>query len=257
MTGRAFAKAGLTALIIIVGLAGCDFLVRWGEGLAVTAARTSLGVGDSVQLTVKRKVSWFRTADLADPSKIVYATTSESMLIVEPDGRVTCVGTNGRPRESAWVSARDGTSHGHLSFDLSREGPGPTLELVPVSAPLASPPDNAQSAQGPCCAPPLALKEGQQLRFKVRARASGRDVTAAATGTRYTLFVGSGTPNDQRPSIVTGGSDAVSARTILLDDAQGAMTAPDSIARRHYARVILFFRNGDLVGWREVVVIHK
>jgi len=35
------------------------------------------------------------------------------------------------------------------------------------------------------------------------------------------------------------------------------ITAPDSIARQNFARVIVFFRNGDLVGWREIVVIHK
>jgi len=95
------------------------------------------------------------------------------------------------------------------------------------------------------------------MRFKVQARASGRDLTSSATGTRYTLFVGSGVPNDQRPSIITGDSDAVSARSFLLDATQGAITAPDSIARRNYARVIVFFRNGDLVGWREIVVIHR
>jgi hypothetical protein len=47
------------------------------------------------------------------------------------------------------------------------------------------------------------------------------------------------------------------ARSFLLDDKQGAITAPDSIARLNYARVIVFFRNGELVGWRQIVVIHK
>ena len=35
------------------------------------------------------------------------------------------------------------------------------------------------------------------------------------------------------------------------------MTAPDTIGSLNYARVIVFFRNGPLVGWREIVVIHK
>jgi hypothetical protein len=206
---------------------------------------------------VRKKVSWFRTAELTDTSKTIYTTTGESVLVVEPDGWVTCVGTNGRPRESAWISATNGDSHGHLSFDLSLGGPGPTLEFITAPTDVPPLPDNAQSPVGPCCSPPLALKEGQQMRFKVQVRASGRDLTSSATGTRYTLFFGSGKPNDERPSIITGGPDAVSARSFLLDDKQGAITAPDSIARLKHARVIVFFRNGELVGWREIVVIHK
>jgi len=250
-------KGWPAAFVIVVGLMWCDLLVRWGEDLKLTAARTSLGIGESVRITVKQKVSWFRTAELTDPSKTIYTTTSESALGVEPDGWVTCVGTYGRPRESAWISATNAKSHGHLSFDLRLEGPGPTLDFIPASTDLPPLPDNAQSSFVPCCATPLALKEGQQMRFKVQARASGRDLTSSATGTRYTLFFGSGEPNDQRPSIITGGSDAVSARSFLLDAKQGAIRAPDSIARLNYARVIVFFRNGDLVGWREIAVIHK
>jgi len=245
------------AFVVVVGLMGCDLLVRWGEDLKLTAARTSLGIGESVRITVKKKVSWFRAAELTDPSKTIYTTTSESALVVEPDGWVTCVGTYGRPRESAWISATNGTSRGHLSFDLSVEGPGPTLDFITAPTELPPLPDNAQSPFVPCCATPVALKEGQQMRFKVQARASGSDLTSSATGTRYTLFFGSGQPNDQRPSIITGGSDAVSARSFLLDAKQGAIAAPDSIGRQNYARVIVFFRNGDLVGWREIVVIRK
>ncbi len=245
------------AFVIVIGLMGCDRLVRWGEDLKLTAPRTSLGIGESVRITVKQKVSWFRTAELTDPSRTIYTTTSESALVVEPDGWVTCVGTYGRSRESAWISATNGKSRGHLSFDLSQEGPGPTLDFIAAPTDLPPLPENAQSPFVPCCSTPLALKEGQQMRFKVQARASGRDLTSSATGTRYTLFFGSGEPNDQHPAIITGGSDAVSARSFLLDAKQGAITAPDSIARQNYARVVVFFRNGDLVGWREIVVIHK
>jgi hypothetical protein len=150
---------------------------------------------------------------LADPSQTRYATTSESALVVEPDGWVTCVGTYGRPRESAWVQASNGAAYGHLSFDLKPDGPGPTLELVPASSALPALPENAQNIFVPCCSVPLALQEGQTRRFMIRARPSGRDLTSTATGTRYTLFFGSGEPNDPRPEVVTGGPRAVSAAT--------------------------------------------
>jgi len=95
------------------------------------------------------------------------------------------------------------------------------------------------------------------MRFRIQSRASRRELTSSATGTRYTLFVGSGVPNDPLPSVVTGGPDTVTARTFLLDDERGTVTAPDSIGRMNYARVIVFFRNGPLVGCWGLVVIHK
>lgn len=241
----------------MTGLAGCDLLLGLGEDLKLTAERTSLGVGESVLVTVQRKLAWFRRAELTDPSNITYWTTSSSALVVEPDGWVTCVGTYGSPTESAWISATHGESHGHLSFDLRSEGPGPTLDLISATADLPPVPDKAQSPLAPCCSTLLALKEGQQMRFKIQSRASRRDLTSSATGTRYTLFFGSGVPNDPHPSRITGGSDAVSARSFILDDRQGVITAPESIGRLNHARVIVFFRNGPLVGWRGIVVIHK
>ena len=243
--------------LIVLNLAGCDLVLRLTEDLELTAAKTSLGVGESVQVTVRKKWSWFRVAEPIDPSRTVYWTTSESALVVEPDGRVTCVGTFGQLRESAWISANNGRSVGHLSFDLGPDGPGAALEFVPLSTDLPPLPDDAQSPFVPCCAPPLALKEGQQMRFRIRARASGLDLTSSAGGTRYTLFFGSGVPNDTDPARVTGGPNAVSARTFLLNDGEGIITAPPSIARLNRARVIVFFRHRDLVGWREIVVIHK
>jgi len=198
-------RRSLAAAAIVIGLAGCDLVLRWSEDLKLTADSTSLGIGESVQVT-----------------------------------------------------ATNGKSHGHLSFDLRPEGPGPTLDLITTTADLPPVPENVQQSPFvPCCSTLLVLKEGQQMRFKIQARGSGRELTASATGTRYTLFFGSGVPDDPRPSIVTGGPDAVSARTFLLDDKQGVITAPDSIARLNHARVIVFFRNGPLVGWREIVVIHK
>src|SRR5262245_20713164 len=122
-------------LMLLVALGGCD-LVRfwWTEDLSVKAVSTLLGVGESVRVTVWRKASWFRTAALRDPSRTVYATTSESALVIEPDGWVTCIGTYGQPQESAWVVAMNGASHGHLSFDLSPQGPGPPSSWCPHPA---------------------------------------------------------------------------------------------------------------------------
>jgi len=253
----ALLRPSATVFVLLIGLVGCDFLVRLGEDLKLSADSASLGVGESVQLMVRQKASWFSTTPLLDPARTTYTTTSESALIVEPDGRVTCVGTYGRPQESAWVSATNGQRHGHLSFELSPLGPGPTLDFMVESTDLPLVPDNARSPFVPCCSPPLALREGQQMRFKVRDRASGRELTSSTAGTRYTLFFGSGVPNDMHPSIVTGGPDTLSARSFLLNDEEGVITAPSSLGRLNYGRVIVFFRNRDRVGWRPVVVVHR
>jgi len=245
------------AVALATGCVGCDLLLRLREDLELTADSTSLGAGESVRVSVQKKASWFRAAGPMDPSQTTYWTTSESMLVVEPDGWVTCVGTAGQPTESAWIAANNGASHGHLIFGLRPDGPGPTLELVTATADMPSVPQKAQGPFAPCCSTLLALKEGQQMRFRIQSRATRRELTSSETGTRYTLFFGSGIPNDSRPSVITGGPDTVTARTFLLDDKQGVMTAPDTIGSLNYARVIVFFRNGPLVGWREIVVIHK
>ena len=252
---RSLAVVAVAALAI--GCVGCDLLLRVREDLKLTADSTVLGVGESVQVTVQKKAPWLRAAEPMDPSQTTYWTTSETMLVVEPDGWVTCVGTGGRPTESAWVAASNRASHGHLIFDLRPDGPGPTLDLIPATADLPPVPEKAQSSFVPCCSTPLALKEGQQMRFQIQSRASRHELTSSTTGTRYTLFFGSGAPNDPRPSVVTGGPDTVTARTFRLDDERGTVTAPETIGRMNYARVIVFFRNGPLVGWRELVVIHK
>ncbi len=71
--------------------------------------------------------------------------------MVEPDGRVTCVGTGGRTEDEIWVSAVKDRDSGHISFDLLEKGPGPTLDfLVPeISRPAAIPDDYVRFA--PCC----------------------------------------------------------------------------------------------------------
>jgi hypothetical protein len=233
-------------IALACGLASCGF----GGDLQVSAPRTTLGVGESVRLAVKAKGA----AAPPSLSGIRYWTASESSLVVEPDGRVTCVGTHGLPSESTRITAALGPSHGVLDFSLLPTGPGPKLELAADSGvPL---PENARSRAVPCCAEVLVLREGQTVRYAIRERSTGRDLTAAATGTVCTLFFGSGVPNDPSPSIITGGPDTL-AKEFRLDDRVREITAPPSIGRLNRGRIVVFFRNGDLAGWREVVVIHR
>jgi hypothetical protein len=240
-------------LFLLFACSGCG-LAGLVDDLELTAPTTSLHLGGSVQLKVKKKGSWFRSYDLKNPAKTTYVTSGESTLVVEPDGMVTCVGTHHGPTESAVIGAWNGRSHGTLTLECLSDGPGPTLELTADSSvPL---PENARNPWIPCCSEPLALNEGQQLKYTVRARSSGRDLTSTTTGTRYTLFFGSGVPDDSRPSIITGGPDYVSVKTFLVDSRQGTMTAPVSIGKLNRAVVIVFVRNGELVGWRDIVVIH-
>src|SRR5271156_3718531 len=170
-------KVFATALILVLSFSctGCG-LAGIGERLELTARTTSLHLGESVQLTVKKKGSWFRSFDLEDPSKTTSDTTSESTLVVEPDGKVTCVGTYNRPTESAIITAWNRRNHGSLTVECLQAGPGPTLDVAADSA--APFPENARSQWVPCCSEPLALTEGQQLKYTIRARSSGRDLTS-------------------------------------------------------------------------------
>jgi hypothetical protein len=52
------------------------------------------------------------------------------MLIPEPDGKITCIGSNGRDQESTVIGVRNAEHHGHVRFRLSPSGPGPGLELI-------------------------------------------------------------------------------------------------------------------------------
>jgi hypothetical protein len=244
-------SVGTVALVLAALATGCQPAL-W-EDLQVRAPKSTLRIGESVQLSVERKLGWFR-ANIVEPSRVSYFTTSESTLVVESDGRATCVGTHGRPLESAWITVSSGKRVGRLTLELLPDGPGPTLEVVAESTELL--PVDARSQWTPCCSEPLALTEGHQLKFAVREPSSGRDLTSAATGTIYTLFYGSGVPNDPQPSIVTGSVDGASAKNFRLDSERGIVTAPESIGRWNRARVIVFVRNRELVGWREIVIIH-
>lgn len=105
------------------------------------------------------------------------------MAVVEPDGKVTAVGTWGEPEESAIVSAINGQLWGMVSFSLLAEGPGPTLDFV-VEAPSAQGMSTAT-----CCSTPARLIEGEQVKFRLlRRNAEHTDVTRRSSGTRYILF---------------------------------------------------------------------
>src|SRR5689334_18714584 len=62
-------------------------------GLHIKPPKTSLRVGETMQLAVIDKLADGSTRDLTSPTTgTTYDTTSESMLIPEPDGKVTCIG---------------------------------------------------------------------------------------------------------------------------------------------------------------------
>ena len=60
--------------------------------LDVRAPKTTLRVGETVRLSVTQKMPGGSTRDLMSRTTgTVYYTTGESMLIPEPDGKVTCI----------------------------------------------------------------------------------------------------------------------------------------------------------------------
>ena len=73
-----------------------DSAVKNSERLDFERQERDWGLDESARMSVRQKKSWFRTAELANPDKTVYSTTSESMLVIESDGTATCVGTQGR-----------------------------------------------------------------------------------------------------------------------------------------------------------------
>ena len=192
------------------------------DAFDVTASKTTLRVGETVQLKVIQNLPDGVQRDLTDPSTgTKYSTTSEAMLIPESDGRVTCVGTNEKPRESAIVGIRNGKLRGSISFDLLPAGPGPGLEVL---------------------ADKVVLYEGGQTQLKVykASREDGRkDITTASSGMAYLIFTGYGV---QDPSV------------IQISDT-GLVTVTDSIGDYTKRTVIVFVRNGDEVGWIELTIL--
>jgi hypothetical protein len=245
---------GLTLLFWQV-MTGFSATLNTFEGLSVSAPTTTLHVGESTRLTVRRKRGLFFYRKLQRPDTTTYFTVSESELVVEPDGRVTCVGTKGRTKDEIWVSAENGRDTGHISFDLLLAGPGPTLDFVAadISKPATIPDYFVRYA--PCCSgDPIVMTEGQTINYKlVRHGTPSDDLTTKGI---YTVFFGSGVPNDARPSVITGGHDYVSSRNFHVDSQYGTISAPPSIGRDNRDSAVVFARYGNLVGWKYIVITH-
>src|SRR5262249_24297131 len=79
--------------------------------LTVTAPGTTLGVGESVALTVTAPGPGLLGRTALDPRTLKFSTTAEDFIVPEGDGRVTCVGTNRKEHETAIVSASTGRAH--------------------------------------------------------------------------------------------------------------------------------------------------
>ncbi|HEU4391285.1 MAG TPA: hypothetical protein VFV34_26030 [Blastocatellia bacterium] len=220
MTSRVLVMSA--CLMSALPFSGCGVEDR--TDLEVTAPTTTLRIGETVQLSVIRRLPNGSTLDLTSPGTgTVYHTTSEAMLIPEPDGRVTCIGTNGKDEESAVIGAGNGEHHGHIRFKLVASGFGPGLEVT------------ADKTQ---------LREGEKAQlhvFKSLPDGNRNDLTAASSGTRYLTFAGSARPDS---SVIT------------ISDS-GFASAAESIGSYNYRTVIVFVRNADSTGWIELKVVHK
>jgi hypothetical protein len=162
------------------------------------------------------------------------------------------VGTNGREKESAIISATSGSRRGWLRFHVTRAGPGPSLEFV------------TENSMSPCARWPngrcVVVHEGESVRFRLRERGTGSpDVTARSAGTQYLVFIGSGLANDPAPQIVIGEPwpQNLNAASVRIDDVSGVITAPESIGGLNWLAVIVFARNNDSVGWLFLQIEHR
>jgi len=238
----------ILALILLVGVA--SWLRLRISPLCLSASHSTLRMGETVQLSVTKR-TWLGHQPLAHPERTHYITTFESMAVVEPDGKVTAVGTWGEPEESAIVSAINGQLWGKVSFSLLAQGPGPTLDFV-VEAPSVQGMSTAT-----CCSTPAQLIEGRQVKFRLlRRNAEHTDVTRRSSGTRYTLFFGSGVPNDPNAAQIVGYGEGINPATSRIDDERGMIVAPTSIGRLNHFTVLAFARNGEAVGWKQFQLVH-
>src|SRR6185437_13164966 len=119
---RKFLWIAVFVAFVVIGLR----LRLWVSDLDVSAPRTTLHMGQTVQLKVFRK-TLLGTTPLAHPERTEYITNWESMAVVEPDGKVTAVGTWGEPEESTDVMAFNGKLSGKVDLSIVASGPGPTL----------------------------------------------------------------------------------------------------------------------------------
>jgi hypothetical protein len=243
---RKFLWIAVFVAFVVIGLR----LRLWVSDLDISAPRTTLHMGQTVQLKVARK-TWLGTAPLEHPERTKYITNWESMAVVEPDGKVTAVGTWGKPEETTEVMAFNGRLRGEVNFSIIAGGPGPTLDFTADAPPVP------EMGTTTCCSTPVRLVEGRQVRFRVQRRNNQHsDVTPRSTGTRYTLFFGSGLPNDPNPADIVGYGQGISPATFIVDDEHGVITAPASIGHVNHFTVLVFARNGDAVGWKQFQLAH-
>jgi hypothetical protein len=120
LTVAAILAIGLT-LLVWQAMTGFSATLKLFEGLSVSAPANTLHVGESTRLTVQRKRGLVLHEKLQRPDATTYFTVSESELVVEPDGQVTCVGMGGRAKDEIWVFAENGRDRGHISCK-SRHG---------------------------------------------------------------------------------------------------------------------------------------
>ena len=233
-------RRAVAAAALLVALASCG-----RGGLVLRARTTRLHPGESIRLSAGegRVFGWRPVA----AESLEWRTTGESVVLVEPDGRVTAIGTRGGSRESAMIGVSRGTHHGALRVFVAPGGPGPSLVIT------------TGAGRQPCTAWPIEpcviLQEGDSLDFRVHDRA-GTDVTARDAGTRYFVFVGSGLANDTHPRTVIGDGwpASLDAEAFRIDDRTGTLHAPESIAGMRWFGVTILVRNGDAVGWLSVRV---
>jgi hypothetical protein len=238
----------ITFFVLVVG-AGL-WLRLWISELDVSATRTTLHVGETAQLAAKRK-TWLGTEPLPHPERTKYITTWETMAVVEPDGKVTAVGTWGKDEESDIVMAFSGKLTGSVTFSILAHGPGPSLEFVADAPPVTD------MGAATCCSLPVRLNEGDQVGFRVLRRdVQHTDVTLRSTGTRYTLFFGSGLPNDPNPARIIGYGEGINPTSFRIDDERGMVLAPNSIGNLNRFTVLVFARNGEDVGWKQFQLAH-
>jgi hypothetical protein len=237
--------------IVVLILVAALWIRLWASPLTVSASSTTLRIGETAQLMVAR-TTWFGTAPLSHPEQTAYMTTSESKAVVEPDGRVTAVGTWGEAEERARVAAFNGHLEGTVYFSLRSDGPGPTLDFD-VEAPAAPPKRTAA-----CCSAPVDVAGGQRIKFRLTRRNPSRtDLTRRSTGTRYTVFFGSGVPNDPNPANIVGYGEEINPATFRIDDEHGLIETPVSIGQLQHFTVLIFARNGADVGWKEIRLLHE
>jgi hypothetical protein len=222
----------------------------WISELDVSAPHTALRMGESVQLAVARK-TWLGSEPLAHPERTEYVTTWESMTPVEPDGKVTGVGTWAEAQETSNVTAYNGKMTGSVHFSVEAGGPGPGLDFVVDAPPVAG------MRTATCCSTPVQLIEGQRATFRVlRHDPQHSDVTRRSAGTRYTLFFGSGVPNDPNAAKIVGYGEGINPATFQVDDEHGVIIAPGSIGKLNFFTVLVLARNGEAVGWKQIKLSH-